>query len=91
MHKLKWVPCYEMVVSSVLNTKDADTFRISIKYQDLGSRFFETVNSRDFGLENLLSSLGGIVGIFLGFSIMTIFEIISKSNGNSKTTNETIM
>ena len=76
--KLKWVPCYEMVVSSVLNTKEADTFRISIRYQDLGSRYFETVNSRDFGLENLLSSLGGIVGIFLGFSIMTIFEIISQ-------------
>ena len=76
--KLKWIPCYEMVVSSVLNTKDADNFRISIKYQDLGSRYFETVNSRDFGLENLLSSLGGIVGIFLGFSIMTIFEIISQ-------------
>ena len=67
-----------MVVSSVLNTKDADYFRIEIRYQDLGSRYFETINSRDFGFENLWSSLGGIVGIFLGYSIMNIFEMISK-------------
>ena len=76
--KLKWEPCYEMVVSSVLNTKEADNFRIEIRYQDLGSRYFETINSRDFGFENLWSSLGGIVGIFLGYSIMNIFEIISN-------------
>ena len=76
--ELKWEPCYEMVVSSVLNTKEADNFRIEIRYQDLGSRYFETINSRDFGFENLWSSLGGIVGIFLGYSIMNIFEMISK-------------
>ena len=45
---------------------------------DATSRYFETINSRDFGFENLWSSLGGIVGIFLGYSIMNIFEMISK-------------
>ena len=76
--KLKWEPCYEMVVSSVLNTKDAQSFKINIKYHDLGYRYFETVNTRDFGFENLWSSLGGIVGIFLGYSVMNLFEMISN-------------
>ena len=76
--KLKWVPCYEMVVSSVLNTEASNHFRLHIRYQDLGSRYFETVNSRDFGFENLWSSFGGIVGIFLGYSIMNVFEMISN-------------
>ena len=53
-------------------------FRIRIQYQDLGSEFFETVNTRDFGFESLWSSLGGIVGIFLGYSIIDVFEMISN-------------
>ena len=76
--ELKWEPCYEMVVSSVVNMKEAEYFRINMKYQDLGSRYFETVNTRDFGFENLWSSFGGIVGIFLGYSVMNLFEMISN-------------
>ena len=79
--ELKWAPCYEMVVTSVLNMKSLNNTRIIMTYQDLGSRYFETVNSRDFGFENLWSSFGGIVGIFLGLSIINVFEIMSNGVG----------
>ena len=77
--KLKWVPCYEMVVSSVHSVKATDQFIVHINYRDLGSQFFETVNSKDFGLENLWSSIGGIVGIFLGYSVINIYEMMIHS------------
>ena len=70
-----------MVVTSIFTTASSDNLRISIVYRDLGSRYFETVNSRDFGFENLWSSFGGIVGIFLGLSIMNVFEIMSDGLG----------
>ena len=86
--QLKWVPCYQMVVSSTYRKQLTRTktgglgftsrFRIRIQYRDLGSEFFETVNTRDFGFESLWSSLGGIVGIFLGYSIIDVFEMISN-------------
>ena len=86
--QVKWVPCYQMVVSSTYRQELArkktgdlgftSEFRIRIQYQDLGSEFFETVNTRDFGFESLWSSLGGIVGIFLGYSIIDVFEMISN-------------
>ena len=79
--KLRWLPCYEMAVSSVHNMKVTDHFRITIRYQDLGSQYFETTNTRDFGFENLWSSLGGIVGVFLGYSIINIFEMINDFGG----------
>ena len=74
--ELNWVPCYEMVVSSAYNMKIFNNFRMIIQYRDLGSQYFETVNTRDFSFENLWSSIGGIVGIFLGFSIIYLFEMI---------------
>ena len=76
--EFKWLPCYEMVVSSVLNTKDTDYFTIRVRYQDLGSRYFETINTKDFGFETWWSTVGGIVGIFLGYSIIELFEMISN-------------
>ena len=76
--ELRWVPCYEMVVSTVDKMRTTDKFRINIQYQDLGSQFFETINARDFGFENLWSSFGGIVGIFLGYSVVNLFEMISN-------------
>ena len=79
--KLNWAACCEMVVTSIFTTASSDNLRISIVYRELGSRYFETVNSRDFGFENLWSSFGGIVGIFLGLSIMNVFEIMSDGLG----------
>ena len=76
--EFKWVPCYEMVVSSAYNMKTLRNFKMIIQYRDLGSQYFETVNTRDFGFENLWSSLGGIVGIFLGYSVVNLFEMISN-------------
>ena len=61
-----------MVVSTLDKMRATDKSRINIQYQDLGSQFFETINARDFGFENLWSSFGGIVGIFLGYSLMQL-------------------
>ena len=44
----------------------------------MNSQYVETVNTRDFSFENLFSSIGGIVGVFLGVSIIGTLQMLSK-------------
>ena len=76
---LKWRPCYEMVVSTVHHeNKNLTSFRLRLRYNGLNSQYVETVNTRDFTFENLFSSIGGIVGVFLGVSIIGTLQMLSK-------------
>ena len=47
---------------------------LKFKYQD--RTYQEVTNSRDFGFESFWSSVGGFVGIFLGYSMSQIPEIL---------------
>ena len=44
----------------------------------LPHRYEETINRKDFGLEMFWSSVGGFVGMFLGFSLLQLPDLISK-------------
>ena len=76
---LKWRPCYKMVVSTVHHEhKNLTSFRLRLRYNGLNSQYVETVNTRDFSFENLFSSIGGIVGVFLGISIIGTLQMLSQ-------------
>ena len=76
---LKWRPCYRMVVSTVHHdNKNLTSFRLRLRYNGLNSQYVEVVNTRDFSFENLFSSIGGIVGVFLGVSIIGTLQMLSK-------------
>ena len=67
-------PCTDMTVSSSVDmsySKDLD-----LVFQHRSDEYLETINKRDFGIENLWSSVGGFVGIFLGFSLFQLVEVM---------------
>lgn len=57
------------------NTPDAEHLTISVSYME--QTYQETVNIRDFPFESFFSSLGGFIGIFLGYSMLQIPELLS--------------
>ena len=72
-------PCDEM--SLVTNfyqkpEKQGLEFLTIVMYYDRHS-FQEIINRRAFGLEAFWSSVGGFVGIFLGYSLMQLPDIMS--------------
>ena len=72
-------PCVEMTIETIPVRKEmiaeADA-EINIDYR---SKFYQEIeNSRDFGFESFWSSVGGFVGIFMGYSILQVPELISN-------------
>ena len=51
------------------------TLRISVKYQN--KTYEEIINEREIGFENLWSSIGGFVGIFVGTSLSQVPRLVS--------------
>ena len=70
-------PCNEMKleVTTDLPRHRDHTLRISVKYQD--KTYEEIINEREFGFENLWSSIGGFVGIFVGTSLSQVPRLVS--------------
>ena len=51
-------------------------YYIEIHYDD---KFYEEITQvEDFGVQDFISNLGGFIGIFLGYSMMQIPELLSK-------------
>ena len=68
--------CTEMTIVSSIQfgsaTLDNDKSRFEIKVNYLTESYQEIANKKDFSGEALWSSVGGLVGIFLGYSMMQI-------------------
>ena len=54
-----------------------DDKHITIKVSYLGNTYQETENIQDFTFETFFSSLGGFIGIFLGYSMLQAPELLS--------------
>ena len=69
-------PCSRMtsrttiIRGNVKSGKKPKSIEISFKY--LTETYNEIINQRDFGVESLWSSIGGFVGIFVGYSVVQI-------------------
>ena len=72
-------PCNYMEVS--LGTSQRDSFYenvILLELQYMIRLYQEIENTRDFGLESFWSSVGGFVGIFLGYSLLSLPNVLEK-------------
>ena len=68
-------PCIDMFNSVVWNKlKTGQHAFIEIIYAD---KFYEEISqAKDFGVQDFVSNLGGFIGIFLGYSMMQIPELL---------------
>ena len=76
LKKLK-PPCEEYSVTSSVDMRDHGNLQLSFQYRS--DQYLEIKNMRDFGLISLWSSIGGLVGIFLGFSMFQMSEVMLKA------------
>ena len=54
--------------------EDADPEIVTFKFIYMMQKYQEIKNERDFGLEMLWSSIGGFVGMFIGYSMLQVLE-----------------
>ena len=68
-------PCIDMFNSVVWN-KLGEGSNMEINYAE---KYYEEISqAEDFGVQDFISNLGGFIGIFLGYSMMQIPELLSK-------------
>ena len=77
-------PCLDMFTSVVWSKKVYDDFEICEKCTNLDvvylDKYYEEIKEvKDFGLEDFISGLGGFIGIFLGYSMMQIPQLLGMS------------
>ena len=69
-------PCEEPnIVSNILLQ---DGLNPSLRVLYTRETYQEIVNTRDVGVETCWSGIGGFIGIFVGYSLMQVPEIISN-------------
>ena len=74
------VPCveqYSTIAWNFVGTKKTTSNTI-LKILYLDKYYQEIKYSSDFGLESFISNVGGFVGIFLGYSMMQLPEMLGK-------------
>ena len=70
-------PCVDMNLIGTYKTsvnQKRNNFGVKIRYSE--RKYQEIENSKDFNFETFFSSVGGFVGIFLGYSLLQIPEFI---------------
>ena len=72
-------PCEEFSVTSSVDMRKSPGKNLILSFQYRGDQYLEIRNMRDFGLVSLWSSIGGLIGIFLGFSMFQMSEAILNS------------
>ena len=75
------------VTEKVLEESSPDTFTIHFNYKDDQVKVIQM--NQAFGIGSLLGNIGGYVGLFLGYALLSIPEILKNIsqyfNGNSNT------
>ena len=73
-------PCDKMSLSTSI--EKSNTVRkylgqlMVLRFNYLNEDYQEILNVRDFGLETFWSSIGGFIGIFLGYSLLQIPDLL---------------
>ena len=75
----QWRPTVE---TDFVNTSDLSL--IELVYQE--RHYQEILYAKDFGFESFWSGLGGFVGIFLGYSLLQIPDLLGNYNALHLTT-----
>ena len=69
-------PCSEMSVSSSIEMK-TNRSDLSLVFHYRAKEYMETVNTRAYVIGDLLSSVGGFIGMFLGYGLFQVPEIMT--------------
>ena len=72
-------PCLELFFSSVYNWDTANTnLEFAIKFFYTQQHYEQIQYSKSFGGESFISNVGGFIGIFLGYSMMQLPELLAE-------------
>ena len=71
-------PCDYMKVSVNVYQQEYAVDEVAIELVYMDENYQEFVNVRDFGFETFWSGVGGFVGIFLGYSLLQVPELLDK-------------
>ena len=66
-----------MSIVTTLNEKGTQNSGADIWYMD--NRYLETTNQRDFGFEMFWTSIVSFVGLFMGFSLLQVPDLVENS------------
>ena len=78
---MNYILCNEMLaqVKSTMKEENAQGGKgmlyFRINYLDLLGYYYETTNKRDLSFEGLFGSIGGLIGIFMGYSLYHVVEL----------------
>ena len=81
------MPCNKMSSTVTFHMKPAkedDDKKLYLEFNYLEDTYQEVFNQKDFGLEMLGSSIGGFIGMFLGYSLLQCPELIGSIVGSMK-------
>ena len=67
-------PCSEMTMISSIDSMTGSLLELKFQYRN--DKYWEIKNTRGFGMTSLWSDVGGFVGIFLGFSLFQLADIL---------------
>ena len=69
-------PCVEMMVLSKYEEAESESNEPSIKFLYKENKYQEIQNARSFGFESFISGMGGFIGIFLGYSLLQVPQLL---------------
>ena len=73
-------PCDEMkLVTTIMEMNSPFKSSLKIKFMHMSDSYEEIINHREFGFEMFWSSIGGFIGICLGYSLLQIPEFLSAA------------
>ena len=71
-------PCVSIEISSKYDNKEENESKDpQIKFIYTDSHYAQIANTENYGFESFVSGVGGFVGIFLGYSILQLPELLS--------------
>ena len=72
-------PCISMYNAVMYNWQAQENDEISVIKIIYKDKYYEEINyAQEFGIENFFSGVGGFVGIFLGYSLLQIPDMLGK-------------
>ena len=78
-------PCHEMMIVAsaerMLEMNPKDERRLTIQINYLNEMFLEIENGERFSAQGFLCRIGGFLGMFLGFSLLQIPDLVAKALG----------
>ena len=74
-------PCGEVDILPAIKQREGSVFGPFLRVWYHKTTYQEIVNNRNIGVETCWSGIGGFIGIFIGYSLMQVPDVISSVFG----------